>query len=280
MTIYMLFEKYNMIAKKLYDINTHRPMTHTANDLLELLNRYGQLLARLVEAPTDVPTLTEEMSVSRPTVQRALTAFEDWELITPEEERFEATLFARLVLTVYDDFAAEVTTAQTTDGTPLCRTTSERADALTLLVNRRALLECAQTPCDKRTLVAELPISRSTINWAVRELEQAGLIERTADGYTTTSIGEWATAQYRSLLETLTDLLDAQDLLAHLPPDCGFTPTLLTGADIERADTAIPYRSPTVRERLDIANRIHAILPALPNPQLLDVCHQDRKSVV
>jgi tetratricopeptide (TPR) repeat protein/predicted transcriptional regulator/energy-coupling factor transporter ATP-binding protein EcfA2 len=250
-------------------------MTHTAPDLVELLQRRWQLLARLVEAPTDVPTLTEELAVSRSTVRRALATFEEWTLITPDEERYEATLFARLVLTVYDDFAAEVTTAQTSDEPPRWRTAAEQATALKLLADWPDLLECAHTPCDKRTLVAELPAARSTIDRAVRELEQVALIERTAAGYRTTAIGERATVQYHTLLDTLTDLLAARDLLVHLPPECGLPPALFGDAVVERAESALPYYLPEeIQTRIDAADHVRLVLPALATPQLLDSCQR------
>lgn len=129
-------------------------------------------------------------------------------------------------------------------------------------------------PQDKRTLVDILPAARSTVNLAVRELEITGLIQRTADGYTTTRIGERIAARYRILLATLTDLLDARDLLCHLPADCALPPTLCTDVDSECADETTPYRLlEGLGNRLDIADRIRAVLPALPTPQLFDVCH-------
>jgi tetratricopeptide (TPR) repeat protein/predicted transcriptional regulator/energy-coupling factor transporter ATP-binding protein EcfA2 len=251
-------------------------MSPTATNLVTLLRQRGTLLAQLVEAPTDVPTLTEEVSVSRSTVNRALESFEEWGLIATDTDRLEPTLSARLVLMVYDDFETDVETmvAHEPGDAPLWRTTAERIDALALVADRLDLLEYVQTPREKRTLVTERSAARSTINRAIRELEGAGLIQRTTAGYTTTPIGQRITARYRTLLATLTELLDVRDLLAHLPSDCALPPTLCTGTTIERASETTPYRLLAgVRERLDTADRIQAVLPALAKPQLLDVCH-------
>lgn len=252
-------------------------MSNPTATLVTTLRQRGAMVAQLVEAPMDVPTLTEEVSVSRSTVDRALAAFEDWGLIVRDANEVSLTVVGQLVITVYDEFEADVAAmaAKEAEDAPLWSTASERTTALKLVADRLDLLEYAQTPRQKRTLVAHLPYASSTVDWAVRELEVAALIQRTADGYTTTTIGQQIAARYRTLLETLTDLLAARDLLAHLPAECTIPPTLCTKADIERADETTPYRLLAgVRERLDTATRVRAVLPALPNPQLLDVCHQ------
>jgi tetratricopeptide (TPR) repeat protein/predicted transcriptional regulator len=257
-------------------------MSTTAADLVTLLHQRGPVLTHLVAAPTDPATLTTEVSVSRATVDRALASFEEWGLIDAEADadQLEPTLFARLVLMVYDDFEADVDTMimdgqeQQTGDAPLWSTASERADALALVADRHDLLEFAQTPRDKRTLVAELPYAHSTVDWAVRELEGVGLIQRTAGGYATTSIGQRIANRYRTLLATLGDLLSARDLLAYLPADCPLPPALFVKATIERADENAPYRLfAGVRDRLDTADQVRLLLPTLPTPQLLDVCH-------
>jgi tetratricopeptide (TPR) repeat protein/predicted transcriptional regulator len=253
-------------------------MSHTTADLVTLLHQRGPVLRQLVAAPTDPATLTTEVPVSRSTVDRALATFEEWGLIDANEDRLEPTLFVRLVLTVDEDFEADVETMvaqeQGPDDAPLWSTASERTDALELVADRLDLLEFARTPRDKRTLVAELPHAYSTVDWAVRELEGIGLIQRTAAGYTTTRIGQQLTDQYRTLLATLTELLAARDLLAHLPADCPLPPALFVDATIERADEITPYRLFTgIRDRLDTADQVRLLLPVLPTPQLLDVCH-------
>lgn len=43
-------------------------------------------------------TLTEEMPVSRATIDRALTVFDEWRMIVAPTDRIEPPLFARLVL--------------------------------------------------------------------------------------------------------------------------------------------------------------------------------------
>lgn len=253
-------------------------MSHTATDLVTLLHQRRPVLRQLVAAPTDPATLTTAVPVSRSTVDRALATFEEWGLIAPDADRLEPTLFARLVLTVYDNFEADVETMvaqeQRTGAAPLWSTASERADALELVASRLDLLEFARAPRDKRTLVAELPYAYSTVDWAVRELEGVGLIQRTAAGYMSTSIGKQIVGRYRTLLATLAELLAARDLLAHLSADCPLPPAVFVKATIERADETTPYRLIAgVRDRLDTADQVRLLLPALPTPQLLDVCH-------
>jgi tetratricopeptide (TPR) repeat protein/predicted transcriptional regulator len=253
-------------------------MSPAAADLVTLLHQRGSVLMQLVTAPTDPATLTTEVSVSRTTVDRILAECEEWGLVDPDADRLEPTLFARLVLTVYDDFREDTMTMaaqeQETGDAPLWLTASERSDVLALVADRLAFLEVAQTPRDKRTLVGELPYARSTVDWAVRELEGISLIQRTASGYTTTPLGQQIAGRYRTLLTTLADLLAVQDLLAYLPADCPLPPSLFVDATIERAAESTPYRLfAGVRDRLDTADQVRILLPAPPTPQLLDMCH-------
>ncbi len=252
-------------------------MSKTATDLVTLLYKRHAVLATLSESPTDPATLAEDTSVSQSTIYRILNAFEEWGLITTNGDHHSLTLFARLVLSVYDEFVGDVTAmaAHEAGDTPLWCADEERADALELVANRLDLLLFAQTPRDKRTLVAELPYARSTVDWTVRTLESAGFIQRISAGYVTTPIGQQISTRYRTLLATLTELLAGRDLLAYLPDECALPPAVVAQADSERADTATPYQFLAgVHNRLDTASRIRAVLPTLPNPQLIDVCHQ------
>lgn len=69
-------------------------MSPTAADLVTLLHHRGPVLTQIVAAPTDPATLTEEVAVSRATVDRALASFKQWDLID-DADRLEPTLFAR-----------------------------------------------------------------------------------------------------------------------------------------------------------------------------------------
>lgn len=253
-------------------------MRETAEKLVSTVQRRSSVLTYIFNESTENHNIIEDLSSSRSTVDRALDECRELGLLDPEADRIEPTLFARLVVAVYNDFDARVAslgTQQESNGDPLWATDAEQREALQLVTDRLDLLTYARSPRYKRDFVEELPHSRSTVDRAIRELEVAGLVQRTSDGYTTTPIGRWTVDQYRTTLETLADVVAAQDVLDQLPADCPFSPALLAGADTERTDAAAPYRLPNgVQERLDAAEQIRMVLPLLANPQLLDCCHQ------
>ncbi|RRJ30059.1 hypothetical protein EIK79_10760 [Halocatena pleomorpha] len=231
----------------------------------------------MIEGPTDASTLTQTVSVSRSTIDRALSAFKEWGLIVSDSDRIEPTLFARLVGKVYTDFETEVGAVgrNLPPDSPSWSAVGTGADAVKLVTTRIDLLEYAETARTKRTLVTELPYARSTVDRAVRELEQAGLIQRTAAGYATTDVGQWITARYHVAHEAIADVLAVRDLLRYLPTDEMFPPALFGGIDIERAERTVPYHLlKGLREHLVAAERIRAVLPTLPTPQFLSVCHR------
>ncbi len=251
-------------------------MEHTATNLVRLLDQRNNVLSRVIEGPTDASTLTQRVSVSRSTIDRALSAFKEWELIVPDSDRIEPTLFARLVGKIYGDFETEVRSVagHLPPDSSSWSAVDTRADAVRLVTTRIEFLEYARTASTKRTLVADLPYARSTVDRAVRELEQAGLIQRTATGYATTDIGEWITTRYRVTREAIEDVLAVRDLLHYLPTDEVFPPALFAGINIERAERTVPYHLlEGLREHLVTADRVSAVFPTLPTPQFLSVCH-------
>lgn len=250
-------------------------MSTPSQDLVTTLRQRGDVLACLLAGPLDKSALSEELSVSRATIARAIDDLQEWELIDSDSEGVRLTLVGQLAVTVYDDFDTHVAAAaQETDGDSPWPTATERIASLGVLANRLEVIECVQTPRDKRTLIMELEAARSTVDRAIRELEDAGFVERMADGYTMTDIGRRATTLYHATLATLADVLAARDMLNRLPADGDLPPAVIRKATLERADETMPYHLLAgVRKRLETADRVRAVLPALPNPQLLDVCH-------
>lgn len=118
--------------------------------------------------------------------------------------------------------------------------------------------------------------SRSTANRAVRELEEAGLVERADGGYAVTLAGRLLTERYlRFREEEAAGVLAAEPVLTHLPPDCPVDTAVLAGCRVETATETAPYRP---RERLlsvtRDADRVRVALPALGDPQYLRSWHE------
>ncbi len=91
-------------------------------------------------------------------------------------------------------------------------------------------------PLYKRDLVAAVDRSRSTVDRAVRELEDAGLVERVDGGYVATVAGRLAAEEYRAATASLAAVEGAIAALAPLPHDVSVSSALLTGAAITTAD--------------------------------------------
>jgi len=90
-------------------------------------------------------------------------------------------------------------------------------------------------PRQKCELADDLEESRSTIDRALRELEDAGFVERADRGYRTTLTGELALEAYRRYSARLDGLVAARDALDSLPTDAA-----LDGALFEEATVSLP----------------------------------------
>lgn len=142
---------------------------------------------------------------------------------------------------------------------------------LELVARRQDLLErLSRGAVQKRTLVADLPDSRSTVDRAVRELAAAGLVHRTTDGYEATLAGRLAAAAHRDLRASLTDLTAARRLLEPLDGDVALDPCLFAGGEVHVGDGPTPYGSVTrIRDFFTGADRIWVLSRALTDPGLI-----------
>jgi len=151
----------------------------------------------------------------------------------------------------------------------------EPPSALVEVVERRLdfLERLTEGALRKHELVDELGHSRSTVNRAIDELEDAGLVTDETDGYRTTLTGRLLGRCYRRFLTVAADVDAASETLAPLGPDVALSPVALRDARTHRAVAPDPYRP---LERLDAviadADGVAAALPALPYPRLLDRC--------
>lgn len=111
------------------------------------------------------------------------------------------------------------------------------ADLQKCLRSRSHFLRRLREPHEKCELARDLEESRSTIDRAVRELERAGFVERTRDGYRTTLAGELALEDHERHAARLEGIDDLRDALAGLPSDAS-----LDAALFEDADASLPTR--------------------------------------
>lgn len=120
----------------------------------------------------------------------------------------------------------------------------QSATDLSDLVGRRiALLEAlVGPPREKRAIVEACDRSRSTIDRAVRELSDAGLVERRDGGYAATTTGAIAADAYRAMLDDLDAVARAQPILDRLPPSESPPPAALSGAEVALAEPPEPRR--------------------------------------
>ena len=118
--------------------------------------------------------------------------------------------------------------------------TTEVIDAL---ASRSNLIDALSAePKDKREIVDELGVSRSTVDRGVRELEVLGLVDYASGGLTLTFAGRLLAREYREFKERVASVLDAQNVIAVLDEDSDIDARLLTGAEIVPADTIAPFK--------------------------------------
>jgi tetratricopeptide (TPR) repeat protein/predicted transcriptional regulator len=221
-------------------------------------------------------TLSSTLGLARSTVDEVTRNLREAGLLVSISNGVAPTLFASLVWETYESLTQCIAAIGTFEGdTVLWPTEVERQRVIQLVAARLDILETAQTPHDKRDLVADLSVSRSTVDRALRELEIVELMAWTSDGYVATTAGKRAAKQYRVTIDSITDIIAAQEVLTVLPNNGSIQPSLLTDATVECSAAAPPYHLPSgVRDRIVAAERVRVYLPVLATPQLLDCCQQ------
>ncbi|WP_227133154.1 tetratricopeptide repeat protein [Halorubellus salinus] len=148
-------------------------------------------------------------------------------------------------------------------------------DALSLVVKRADFITAlADQPLEKRELTAELGYSRATVNRAVGELEDAGLVRDASAGHEPTLAATLAVEAYHEFVATETDVLEATPMLAGLDHDAAVAPEFLRdAARFSAADAGTYANFERVRESIDDADVVEVVvaseraLPALDHWQ-------------
>lgn len=133
------------------------------------------------------------------------------------------------------------------------------ADLLRLLAHRGALLRCiAAGTHERRTLVDELEVSRSTVNRGIRDLREAGLVTEEAGSFEVTRYGGLTLEVYRTADQVST----VEPLVERLPADLPFG--TIRHAEIVFAEPPVPQRPlDDIRSMIDGASEAVAFAPAV-----------------
>jgi predicted transcriptional regulator len=158
-------------------------------------------------------------------------------------------------MTPEDDAAAE-----------LRRLADQRADVLGMLVGGDS---------DKSELTAELDVSRSTIDRAVRRLEGAGLARRDGGRIEATRAGRLAYDSYRRYCERTADVACFGDLLRELPATADIGHELLDGATAHRSEPPATGRPANeVIERFERATQMWICASAINDAEASARLHE------
>jgi len=147
------------------------------------------------------------------------------------------------------------------------------------VINRRMdVLAALDTPRQKRDLVEELDLSRSTVNRAVRQLESLGLVARDG-GYRQTVAGRLVAQAYAEFVADLGDVVRMEGLLTALPPDAPMNLALTRGATVHRSSPAAPTASlDRSVEILRNASRVRVATPRISREDIFEVAREEAET--
>lgn len=137
------------------------------------------------------------------------------------------------------------------------------SELLVLLAHRGALLDRLHDGVhDRRTLVTELDVSRSTVNRGIRDLQEAGLVDDRPDGFALTRYGRFSLDVYR----TADQLVEAEPLLDRLPENVPLG--TIRDAEIVFSEHPVPQRPledilGLIDDATDVVALAPVVIPAL-----------------
>lgn len=142
------------------------------------------------------------------------------------------------------------------------------------VASRRRLLELLESKAlTKHDLVEETDQSRSTIDRAIRELEEVGFVERTRSSYETTVSGRLARERLEQFLAESTAIVDTSAVLSELPDEPALPVSLVETATPEQFES--PFQAfESLAPRLHSAERCQVMLATLEDTRYLRLWHQ------
>lgn len=142
-----------------------------------------------------------------------------------------------------------------------------------VLTRRRDFLSCLDgEPAEKPTIVENLDHSRSTVDRAIRALEDAGFVERTTGGYATTLTGRLAMERYDSFLAESEAILDAKPVIDALPCSVELPQDAVTDGAVEHFDDQYELFEVLI-ETLPVADNCRVLLPHVSDSRHFRLLH-------
>ncbi|WP_135534925.1 helix-turn-helix transcriptional regulator [Halostella pelagica] len=129
----------------------------------------------------------------------------------------------------------------------------------------------AENPSEKRELVSQLDVSRSTVNRGVQDLEQFGLVAYENSAYELTVCGRLLYEQYSRYEESAEAIVAADELLQHLPKETPISLDFIWDAEVFVAEEPAPAVPVSVlTEIIRDADRIRGLSQAHAAPKAED----------
>ena len=152
----------------------------------------------------------------------------------------------------------------------------DRTEQTATLIQRLDVLErLCQSPAYIRDLVSETGQSRSTINRAINELEDIGLVERGDDGIEPTTAGRLARDRLDTFLTAFDDILAAAAVLDSMPSETSIDPQIVDGCEAILAADPAPYRAlERIHDDLVDATSYRALVPKLEDPRQIRLLYE------
>jgi predicted transcriptional regulator len=144
----------------------------------------------------------------------------------------------------------------------MAETTNRDPELARILLRRREVLGAVcDGSGDKRAIVEQLDIPRSTLDDVMRELSEAGLV-RYADGeWVPTTVGRCAREVHEGYVERIAGLAGAATVLEPLS-DPDIDPAVLDGCTVLEPDAVLPDRNVTAfTERVRNATSLRGLVP-------------------
>lgn len=147
---------------------------------------------------------------------------------------------------------------------------------MSLVGQRPDFLEyLCENPADKRDIIDDLGYSRSTVDRAISDLQEAGLVRYEDGKYVTAATGVLAVKQYRAYIDQSEDIRTAHDALEPLPPDTRLDPAMAIGASVNLAEGPRPYDALNpLQSALRNASQVRAILPNVADARHIKLYQQ------
>jgi len=149
----------------------------------------------------------------------------------------------------------------------------EDVAAIDVLARRHDFLSYLDgDPAQKPAMVEELDHSRSTVDRAIRALEDAGFVERTTGGYVTTLAGRLALERYDSFLAESGAILNAKSVLNALPPTIELPLAAATSGEVDAIEDEYQLFEVLAGE-LRTADQYRAVIPRMDDSRHVRLLH-------